>query len=244
MKRFLKWIQIGNVIMMWISIFMFSFGVAIMSFFIPTSVVEIIQIVFVVLGILFLCLYLLILFMGGKYLEEGFGPKRLEADKYSIKFKDYDKLHEFLIKKCDEYGYKLCESSNLEGNKSIEFYKRNKMDHFECISIFRVSELDKETIDLISKLHDKFTDEYLNNSFKNFYGCFITILIVDRKTEAFDYLINSEYTDEYKIVHVPVGISLGGKNMYISKMKGMTYRFYKKAKKEFLEMMEIEEQKR
>lgn len=241
MKKFLIVVQIVNIIMMWISIFMMTFGVVILSIFIPISSAEKIQMIFTIIGAVFLVFFFIMLFIGSKYFPEQYGGKRLEADKYSIKFKDYDKLHEFLIRKCDEYGYKLCESSLLEGNKSIEFYIKNKIDHFKCISIFRVSELEKETIDLISKLHDEFTDEYLNNSFKNFYAYFITILIVDRKTEAFDYLINSEYADGHNVVHVPVGISLGGKNMYISKMKGMMYRYYKKTKKEFLEMMGIEE---
>lgn len=70
----------------------------------------------------------------------------------------------------------------------------------------------------------------------------IVLICVNRITPAFQKLVNGNICQERYLFKLPVGISFGGKQIYIAKQKGgFAIAQYKQLRKEFLDIMGIAE---
>lgn len=68
----------------------------------------------------------------------------------------------------------------------------------------------------------------------------ISVFCVDRITPAFQKLVNSNVQQGLKNSRLPVGVSLGGKNIYIARQKdGFAITKYKRLRKEFIDIMHL-----
>jgi len=71
----------------------------------------------------------------------------------------------------------------------------------------------------------------------------IPVICVDRVTTAFNDFVNTSIAQGYKKILLPVGISFGGKKIYIARQKEVVLiRRYKRLRKYFLEMLNIIEE--
>ena len=110
-----------------------------------------------------------------------------------------------------------------------------------CFTIIRVPELSDELLDS--------ANESITNILNKYYGCktitdtinMISVFCVDRITPAFQKLVNNNVQQGFKNGRLPVGVSLGGKNIYIAKQKdGFAITKYKRLRREFIDIMDLQ----
>ena len=69
----------------------------------------------------------------------------------------------------------------------------------------------------------------------------ISVFCVDRITPDFQKLVNSNVQQGLKNVRLPIGVSFGGKNIYIAKQKdGFAITKYKRLRKEFIDIINLQ----
>ena len=102
--------------------------------------------------------------------------------------------------------------------------------------------------DLSDELLDS-ANESITNILKAYYGCetitdtinMISVFCVDRITPDFQKLVNSNVQQGFKNGRLPVGVSFGGKNIYIAKQKdGFAITKYKRLRREFFDIMDLQ----
>ena len=109
-----------------------------------------------------------------------------------------------------------------------------------CIVLFSIEELSSDTIDNVNKLISKsLIDYYKSERITNTVNI-IGILCVQRITPAFRNFVNGNVFQELKIRRLPVGVSFGGKSIYVANQKGgFAIAAYKKLKKELIKIIPL-----
>ena len=69
----------------------------------------------------------------------------------------------------------------------------------------------------------------------------ISVVCVDRITPDFQKLVNSNVQQGFKNGRLPVGVSFGGKNIYIARQKdGFAITKHKRLRREFIDIMDLQ----
>ena len=199
------------------------------------AVLVIYIIFFTMLGVGILFMILLPIFGGLK-------QKPVKAEKLAIPFNDYNSLEKHIQSStvCNGYtqqpGLTFCDDGTL-----VTYIKPKGLNKENCVALVRVSELKEDNLNL--------ANDAITESLRVYYGKeqitdtvdMITIVCVDRITPTFQKLVNGNIQQGLKNGRLPVGISFGGKSMYIAKQKyGFAISKYKKLRKEFLKIMQIQ----
>ena len=130
---------------------------------------------------------------------------------------------------------------NSEHGTLSLFIRSQKFCKLDCVALIKTSELTKE---FLQEVNDNITESlklYYDGKLITDTISMIAIVCVDRITPTFQKLVNSNIQQGLKNFRLPVGISFGGKKIYISKQKdGFAITKYKRLRKEFFKIMQID----
>ena len=175
-----------------------------------------------------------------------FDGKPIKPDKFPLGFNDFCLLESFFIESVSSGKYiQLPEVPFEPDGKTTVFIKPSGSWKIDCIALIRVKELDDE---ILNNANDSITEVLYN-----YYGkreitdtvSMISVICVDRITPAFQKLMNRNVEQGFKNFRLPVGISFGGKQIYIANQKdGLGIAKYKKLRKEFMKIMNLTKEQR
>ena len=160
-------------------------------------------------------------------------------EKIPLSFETYELLKNFLNQTLEEYGFEARQTYLISPFEEVRVYiKSPKLGMTDCLSLIRVPELSEENLSMANekitetlKLH--YNEKIIFNNIN-----MISVFCVDRITPAFRKLLNSTVCQGLKNGRLVVGISFGGKNIYISRPNdGFAIVRYKKLRNFFLEVM-------
>ncbi len=172
----------------------------------------------------------------------GLKQKPVKAEKLAVSFNDYNSLEKHIQASAQSNGYTQQPGLTFRGDGTLVTYiKPNGLWKENCITLVRVAELTDDILDAANAA--------ITGSFKAYYGkeqitntvSMISIFCVDRITPTFQKLVNGNIQQGFKNRRLSVGISFGGKFIYIAKQKdGYAITKYKKLRNEFLKIMQIQ----
>ena len=160
----------------------------------------------------------------------------VKADKFPLAFCSYDDLMNQLRESLLQNGYREQSSS-----PEVTLYvKPVWLSTLECFAIIRVAELSDE---LLNTMNDRITEiltEYYHGKRITDTVNMISVICVDRITPAFRKLLNSPAQQGLKNGRLPVGVSFGGKNVYVAKQTdGFAIGKYKRMRKQLFSLMNL-----
>lgn len=221
-----------------ILLFMFFPGGIIISFLVPdqkTFNIIYNTIFFTMVGVGILFMILLPIFGGLK-------QKPVKVEKVPLVFASYNEFLDFLQMRLLQKEYQLQNNVPISPDGDVTVYLRTPKNWtLACFTIIRVPELSDELLDS--------ANESITNILNAYYGCetitdtinMISVFCVDRITPAFQKLVNNNVQQGFKNGRLPVGVSLGGKNIYIAKQKdGFAITKYKHLRREFIDIMDLQ----
>ena len=170
--------------------------------------------------------------------------KPQKAERIPLPVETMDELVEHIHASALQQQYQSHERMMLNCDNYMLVYTQKKLTYLTAFVIVRVPELTDEILELSNrKLTDFFTRYYGTDQITDWISV-ITVVCVDRITPSFQKLVNNNIQQGFKNFRLPVGISFGGKTIYISKQKdGYAITKYKKLRKEFLRMVGLPVQK-
>lgn len=212
-------------------------GSLVISYYITNEkMMEIIlsSILFSFLGVGILFMILLPIFGGLK-------QKPVKAEKKPLVFPSYNEFFDFIKKSLLQKNYQLQKAVPISSNGEVMVYvKPSKSWTLAVFTIIRVSELSDELIENANESITNILNEYYDGKVITDTINMISVFCVDRITPAFQKLVNSNVQQGLKNGRLPVGVSLGGKNIYIAKQKdGFAITKYKRLRKEFIDIMRL-----
>lgn len=229
----LKTLLIVGIILM----FMVFPGSIFWSMLIPSE--EVVTIVFNI--IFFTMLGVGILFMILLPIFGGLKQKPVKAEKVPLVFASYNEFLDFLQMRLLQKEYHLQKNMPISPDGDLTVYLRTPKNWtLTCFTIIRIPELSDKLLDS--------ANESITNILNTYYGCetitdtinMISVFCVDRITPDFQKLVNSNVQQGLKNGRLPVGVSFGGKNIYIAKQKdGFAITKYKRLRREFIDIMDL-----
>lgn len=177
-------------------------------------------------------------FLGGNIKQ-----KPVKAEKFKLSCNEFDELKAFLEEALKRQKYILKKEAGSDKQRNVTVYARNhKTACLECFSLIRVDEWTYEVEESIDNELEKLVEEYCNEGKRYRRISMIIVICVNRITPAFQKLVNGNIQQGLNQFRLPVGISFGGKQIYITKQKdGFAVMQYKRLRKEFLDIMGIVE---
>lgn len=171
----------------------------------------------------------------------GLKQKPVKAEKLALPFTTYECFLEFLQKMLPLKGYHMQKEVPFSSNGEVMVYvKPSKLWLLECFTIVRVPELSDELIEIANESVTNILTEYYGGKTITDTIDMISVFCVDRTTPALHKLVNSNVQQGFKNGRLPVGISFGGKNIYIAKQKdGFAIAKYKRLRREFIDILRL-----
>lgn len=167
-------------------------------------------------------------------------PKVGKAEIMPLYFHSYVDFFASLEKTLKEKNYFRQEIRSAYNGEELTVYARKtRLWVLDCFVIVRITELSEE---IVERVNDSITDiltEYYEGEITDTVDM-ISIFCVDRITPTFRTMINNNTLQGLKNGRLLVGISFGGKKLYIAPQKGgYAILKYKRLRKEFLSMLGI-----
>jgi len=172
----------------------------------------------------------------------GFNEKSVKAEKVPLLFASYDELLTFLEKQLLQKEYQKQKTINVLTSAEVTVYeKASKLWELDCFTIIRIPELTEKSLeDTNDSITDILTEYYDGETITDRINM-ISVFCVDRITPAFQRLVNTNTQQGLKNGRLVVGISFGGKNIYIAQQKnGFFITKYKSLRKEFIDIMDLQ----
>ena len=168
-----------------------------------------------------------------------------KAEKMLLLLNDFDEVAEHIEKLALGNGYENTMTGNF-GDDEIQcrILVKNQFDvsFFETplsfLLLVKMRELQSDEIDTIKNrlwhfIQIHYGQEQIFDRIR-----LVLIVCVDKVTPAFYKYTDSNIEQGFKFFWLPVGISFGGKTVYIAKQKGgLAITQYKKLRKEFITLM-------
>ena len=210
-------------------------GLIILSFCVSKEVLELLFNVFLFsfFGDAVLLIILWLLFGGIK-------QKPQQAEKIPMSFENYIQFKEHIDYVLGKNGYISNDMVLDDGNSEFAFYwKSNFFNEMDCFAILKTDELSNEILE--------YTDEMITSSINkhNRDGEFVTavdivlIACVNKINSTFQKMVNSNIYQQPKVHKLPVGVSFGGKKVYVAKQKdGLGLVRYKDLRKKMISLLE------
>lgn len=184
----------------------------------------------------FLLMVLLPLFGGMK-------PKPVKAEVFASPYASYEEFSRVLSGALGENGYSPVKTAVPEPESTVTVYADTLQGgEWNCVSVLRVPELTEEWTEAAN---DAITDILTGESGQATiyaYVNMISIFCVDRITPAFRSLVNSNMEQGFKNGRLVVGVSFGGKRIYVARQVGGLFIVkYKKLRRELARILELQE---
>lgn len=184
----------------------------------------------------FLLMVLLPLFGGMK-------PKPVKAEVFASPYASYEEFSRILSGALGENGYSPVKTVVPEPESTVTVYADTLQGgEWNCVSVLRVPELMEEWTEAAN---DAITDILTGESGQATiyaYVNMISIFCVDRITPAFRSMVNSNMEQGFKNGRLVVGVSFGGKRIYVARQVGGLFIVkYKKLRRELARILELQE---
>ena len=184
----------------------------------------------------FLLMVLLPLFGGMK-------PKPVKAEVFASPYASYEEFSRVLSGALGENGYSPVKTAVPEPESTVTVYADTLQGgEWNCVSVLRVPELTEEWMDAAN---DAITDILTGESGQATiyaYVNMISIFCVDRITPAFRSMVTRNMEHGFKNGRLVVGVSFGGKRIYVARqVGGMFIVKYKKLRRELARILELQE---
>lgn len=184
----------------------------------------------------FLLMVLLPLFGGMK-------PKPVKAEVFASPYASYEEFSRILSGALGENGYSPVKTVVPEPESTVTVYADTLQGgEWNCVSVLRVPELTEEWTEAAN---DAITDILTGESGQATiyaYVNMISIFCVDRITPAFRSMVNSNMEQGFKNGRLVVGVSFGGKRIYVARQVGGLFIVkYKKLRRELARILELQE---
>ena len=159
-----------------------------------------------------------------------------KAEKMPCPFQCFEELMEILTP-CLREEYEYYRFFKTDKNINIEFYARHESyKEVKCITIVHVPELTTAFLEQGNDAVQKLLEGVCSTSRITDQIIMTSLFCVDRVTPVFYDVVNKCELLDYKVRYLPVGISFGGKKVYIANPKKHS-RWYKAAREEILQLL-------
>ena len=173
----------------------------------------------------------------------GMKPKPAKAEVFASPYASYEEFSRFLSGALGENGYSPVKTAVPEPESTVTVYAETLQGgEWNCVSVLRVPELTEEWTEAAN---DAITDILTGESGQATiyaYVNMISIFCVDRITPAFRSMVNSNMEQGFKNGRLVVGVSFGGKRIYVARQVGGLFAVkYKKLRRELARILELQE---
>ena len=162
-----------------------------------------------------------------------------KPNKYLLKQTDYKEFSSYLSNRAEsEYDY-----SKIHEEENFKVYKRKDMYGLHYLIDLRLEELTQEMYEEYygKKIPDIVNKDTVKFNLKLKVAYVIMVVSVDKVSSVFYRFVDNADQD-LKIYRLPVGVSFGGKKIYITKeIDGFIIPQFKKMKEEICNIMELEQ---
>lgn len=166
----------------------------------------------------------------------GLKLKPVKAEKMILPFESYDEVKAFLEKSLQRKGYSRQKPLSILTNGEVIVY--TKASKF-CFAIIRIPELSEEILEVANDNITEILTEYYGGRITDTVNM-TSVFCVDHITPSFQNLVNSNLEQGVKNGRLVVGISFGGKKIYIARQTdGFAIYRYKQLWKKLFEIMEL-----
>lgn len=182
-----------------------------------------------------------ILFMVFAPIFGGIKSKPIKAEKIPLPFDSFTELSSFLSISLKEEGYTKLSKKSINEMQTITVYaKSGGLWVLNCVAIIRAPELNESFITNAEKAITEILMAYYGGKPITDTIHMLSVFCVDRITSTFQKLVDSPVRQGFKNGRLPVGVSFGGKNIYIAKqLGGFAVARYKRLRKTFLTLMRL-----
>lgn len=169
---------------------------------------------------------------------------KVKADVFFLGDLSFDTWRETFISTIETYGYKAFRSELDELDYSLSlFVQPQSRDPFSCIIIVKTHELSDTIIETVNDNITEHLKEYLNCNTIRTNVDMTSVFCVDKVSPALYGIVNGHMWQGLKQGRLVVGISFGGKRMYVGKFAdGYGKWKYKKLREQFIAMAGLEGQ--
>lgn len=168
-------------------------------------------------------------------------PERVKSTKLKIKYRDYDKIKEWIEQQLKKDGYGEIQEYDEYPYKIRYAYQRS-LDIVHLIMIIKVEEMTEEMYQGYDEARFEKLGNYLleNKIVREDDSIYMTFIIcVDRTNKYFSKYTETDIEQFPRRYSLPIGISLASKTLYIgTQEEGMYKGAYKKLKKKFQTYLE------
>lgn len=170
----------------------------------------------------------------------GLKQKPVKAEKMILPFESYDEVKALLEKSLQRKGYSRQKPLPILTNGEVIVYaKASKLCVLDCFAIIRIPELSEEILEVANDNITEILTEYYGGRITDTVNM-TSVFCVDRITPSFQNLVNSNLEQGVKNGRLVVGISFGGKKIYIARQTdGFAIYRYKQLRKKLFEIMEL-----
>lgn len=170
----------------------------------------------------------------------GLKQKPVKAEKMILPFESYDEVKAFLEKSLQRKGYSRQKPLPILTNGEVIVYaKASKLCVLDCFAIIRIPELSEEILEVANDNITEILTEYYGGRITDTVNM-TSVFCVDRITPSFQNLVDSNLEQGVKNGRLVVGISFGGKKIYIARQTdGFAIYRYKQLRKKLFEIMEL-----
>lgn len=171
----------------------------------------------------------------------GLKRKPVKAERIPLSYSSFEELSGFLQSVLIKNQYQSHESVLLNNQgRMLLFTGKKKLWELNCFAVIRIQELTDDILEQANDEVTKFLVGYYGTERITDWISMIVLVYVDRITPPFQRFVNNNVQQGFKNYRLPVGVSFGGKTLYIAKQKdGFASTKYKKLRKDFLEMLDI-----
>ena len=173
----------------------------------------------------------------------GMKPKPAKAEVFASPYASYEEFSRFLSGALGENGYSPVKTAVPEPESTVTVYADTLQGgEWNCVSVLRVPELTEEWTQAANDaITDFLTGERVQGTIYAYVNM-ISIFCVDRITPAFRSMINSNMEQGFKNGRLVVGVSFGGKRIYVARQVGGLFIVkYKKLRRELARILELQE---
>ena len=217
--------------------FMGTFGLFPLGLLVPDpQVLEKVQAVSFILGSITVAVFIILQVLFG-----GMKSKSVKSDERPYTYSSYDEFSDYIRSRLLQINYKYQGTLPLSQYGCVSLYlKSSTLNTIECVSIIRIPELTDELVDNanddLTELLSGYSGGYLITDSVDM----ISVFCVDRVSPTFRKIVNGGLQQGLKNGRLNVGISFGGKKLYIASQKdGFAIAKFKRLKKELMKILEL-----
>ena len=171
----------------------------------------------------------------------GIKSKPVKAEKIPLPLQTFEEFSAFFASALEGKGYVKQQTLPIAEEETVTLYiKSGGLWVLNCVAVIRVADLTEENLEQANEKITEILTAYYHGKVITDTVNMLSVFCVDRITPVFQKLVNSNVQQGVKNGRLTVGISFGGKSIYIAKQSdGFAIAKHKRLRKEFLTLMKL-----